>query len=156
MALPLLGAVSQSAGREANTICMYRRWLTTALWKLGPVPVRSLTPVPSRALSPQMHALSRSRSTDLLSRCVTVSDVPEGPYTFQSTAFNTFHHNPQLRLMADGTVLMFMIGGESPPPKDCKAGRNPKHLEGRIIVSSAAAIEGAQCVAMQYAAAATH
>jgi len=71
-----------------------------------------------------------------------VSDVPEGPYTFQSTAFNTFHHNPQLRLMADGTVLMFMIGGESPPPEDCKAGRNPKHLEGRIIVSSAAAIEG--------------
>ena len=40
-----------------------------------------------------------------------VSESLEGPYKYNDTLFDTFHHNPRLVKANDGSFLLFMIGG---------------------------------------------
>ena len=42
---------------------------------------------------------------------IAVSDTPEGPYTKESTAILPWAHNPQIVRAADGTYLIYTLGG---------------------------------------------
>jgi hypothetical protein len=72
-----------------------------------------------------------------------VSSDPMGPYEYVETVFGTFHHNPQVVRLDTGELLMYMIGGDHPPPADkgaqCKRdpAADPHHLEGYITIGSA-------------------
>ena len=44
----------------------------------------------------------------------TVSANLRGPYHYVETVFETFHHNPTVRQLEDGSLLMYMIGADTP------------------------------------------
>ena len=77
-----------------------------------------------------------------------IADAPEGPYSYQSTVFETFHHNPSVLRhpnppTPDSAYLMYLIGGPMNATADCANGRgDPDHLESSILISTAATPEG--------------
>jgi hypothetical protein len=74
-----------------------------------------------------------------------VAGKPEGPYKFKETLFKTFHHNPTVRKLKDGTFLMFMIGGTIAGTDDCssKSGTDAGEVAiSSILVSSAPSVHG--------------
>lgn len=89
----------------------------------------------------------------------TVSDDPEGPYTFRSVVFDEFAHNPTITRAPDGTYLLYHIGetffsGEKPRyVRDCRLGREtrpeqagfgggPRNFDARIRVASSKSLDG--------------
>ena len=75
-----------------------------------------------------------SNSIVALSRSLT--GKVEGPYAFERAMLPHFAHNPTIRRAADGTFVVFMIGGWNTTAQDCRKGQRG---EGATAAAAAAA-----------------